>query len=214
MIENHEKLKYGDIVYIELNNQANRDRIVLTSQGFVLRKHSCVGTKKMSLNAESIIYLKDFEDDLFIIFPTMNDEYLNHKAILDEKIIQLRPKMKSQNIDDPLTRKDITKLITTFQETKKDIYAGNEKFTEQIGSTIQFGDNFILIHFTSQMFVSKHNLDALTNQHEHKLKLSDYYSDDCIFLFTVYVLNASFSNSTFSYNNLFFSTFNLSISVL
>ena len=64
MIGIHEKLKYGDIVYIGFFNQFKKSRIVLTSSGFVLRHKSYVETKKIVLQGDSI-YLKDFEDNLF-----------------------------------------------------------------------------------------------------------------------------------------------------
>ena len=204
MIGIHEKLKYGDIVYIEFFNQFKKSRIVLTSSGFVLRHKSYVETKKIVLQGDSI-YLKDFEDNLFVIFPTMNEEYLTHKTILDEKIKQIKPKVElSQNIiEDASTKKDINKLITTFQEAKKDVYGENEKFLKQIGTPIKFGDNFILIHFKSQMFVTKHDFDSLSNQNKNKLILSDYYTDDCIFLFSPFNNYDGKADYVFSNQNLF-----------
>ena len=204
MIGIHEKLKYGDIVYIEFFNQFKKSRIVLTSSGFVLRHKSYVETKKIVLQGDSI-YLKDFEDNLFVIFPTMNEDYLTHKTILDEKIKQIKPKVElSQNIiEDASTKKDINKLITTFQEAKKDVYGENEKFLKQIGTPIKFGDNFILIHFKSQMFVTKHDFDSLSNQNKNKLILSDYYTDDCIFLFSPFNNYDGKADYVFSNQNLF-----------
>ena len=84
-MEVHEKIKYGDIVYIEFYKHSKKNRMVLTSSGFELKDKSYVETKKITLSGDSI-YLKDFEDNLFIIFPTMKNEYLIHKSILDEKI--------------------------------------------------------------------------------------------------------------------------------
>lgn len=204
MIGIHEKLKYGDIVYIEFFNQFKKSRIVITSSGFVLRHKSYVETKKIVLTGDSI-YLKDFEDNLFVLFPIMNDDFLTHKTILDEILKQIKPKVEiSQNVsDDASIKKDINKIITTFQETKKDVYSENEKFLKQIGTPIKFGDNFILIHFKSQMFVTKHDFDSLTNQNKNKLILSDYYTDDCIFLFSPYNNYDNKADYVFSNQNLF-----------
>ena len=203
-MEVHEKIKYGDIVYIEFYKHSKKNRMVLTSSGFELKDKSYVETKKITLSGDSI-YLKDFEDNLFIIFPTMKNEYLIHKSILDEKIPPIRSKIELSNnyIDDLSIKNDINKLIITFQETKKDVYSENEKFIKQFGKPIHFGENFILIHFKSHMFVTKYDIDSVSNQNKNKLILTDFYSDDCIFLFSPYNNYDNKADFVFSNQNLF-----------
>ena len=203
-MEVHEKIKYGDIVYIEFYKHSKKNRMVLTSTGFELMHKSYVETKKITLSGDSI-YLKDFEDNLFIIFPTMKNEYLIHKSILDEKIPPIRAKIELSNnyIDDLSIKNDINKLIMTFQETKKDVYSENEKFIKQFGTPIHFEENFILIHFKSHMFVTKHDVDSISNQNKNKLILTDFYSDDCIFLFSPYNNYDNKADFVFSNQNLF-----------
>ena len=190
----HETIKFGDIIYIEYHNQnqSKKSRIVLTSTGFELNNRSYIYPKIIPDNQE--IYLKDFEDNLFIIFPTMKNEYLQNKSKIDEKIMLIKSKVGLNNLNDDFTiKKDLSQLISTFQKTKEDVYLENEKFIEQQFNKmpLKYNENFILIHFKSHLFVTKcdnRDIDEKddTFLSKNKLKLTNEYSDDCIFLFSTY----------------------------
>ena len=190
----HETIKFGDIIYIEYHNQnqPKKSRIVLTSTGFELNNRSYIYPKIIPDNQE--IYLKDFEDNLFIIFPTMKNEYLQNKSKIDEKIMLIKSKVGLNNLNDDFTiKKDLSQLISTFQKTKEDVYLENEKFIEQQFNKmpLKYNENFILIHFKSHLFVTKcdnRDIDEKddTFLSKNKLKLTNEYSDDCIFLFSTY----------------------------
>ena len=105
----HETIKFGDIIYIEYHNQnqSKKSRIVLTSSGFDLNNRSYIYPKIIPDNQE--IYLKDFEDNLFIIFPTMKNEYLQNKSKIDEKNILIKSKVGLNNLNDDFTiKKDLS----------------------------------------------------------------------------------------------------------
>ena len=78
----HQKLKYGDLVYIEFTYKKKRTRNIITGGEFKIKGKFDVETKKLDLSNNSI-YLKDFEENLFIIFPKMKDEFMNNRTFLN-----------------------------------------------------------------------------------------------------------------------------------
>ena len=53
------------------------------------------------------------------------------------------------------------------------------------------------------MFVTKYDVDSVSNQNKNKLILTDFYSDDCIFLFSPYNNYDNKADFVFSNQNLF-----------
>ena len=63
----HQKIKYGDLIYIEFTYEKRRTRNILSGGEFTIKENLDVEIKKINLSNDSI-YLKDFEQYLFIIF--------------------------------------------------------------------------------------------------------------------------------------------------
>ena len=183
--EVHKKIKYGDIIYIEITNQKKRIRNILTAGDFKIKGKFDVEIKRLNLSNDSI-YLKDFENNLFIIFPKMKDEFMNNKTSVNNGISMLKERINTSKklVYDSEFKNDITKVIQAFQETKQNVYSENEKFMEYIGKPINYEDDFILIHFKSQNFVKK-NENKISNR-SSSLSLTSNYSEDCIFFFSNY----------------------------
>ena len=197
----HQKVKYGDLIYIEFTYRKKRTRNILTGGEFTLKGKFDVEIKKLDLSNNSI-YLKDFEDYLFLIFPKMKDEFMNNKTFLNDGLSLLKKKIKTSKslAYDSEFKNNITKVIKAFQETKENVYSENEKFMEDIGKPINYEDDFILIHFKTHCFV-KRNVNN-TNK-SGALVLTPNYSEDCIFFFSQF---SSFNlnlNNVFSNQNLF-----------
>ena len=151
----HDRVRYGDIIYIEQLSLINsKKRYVFYSSGYSLNQESYVEPKLITLGKEGI-FLKDFENNLFVIFPTMKEDFLNHKQTLDSDLSTLKQNVVS-SLDEIATKKEISKVIQTYEEVKKDVDDDNKKFISLIGQPIKFGESFILIHYKSQMFVSKY----------------------------------------------------------
>ena len=198
----HQKLKYGDLVYIEFTYKKKRTRNIITGGEFKIKGKFDVEIKKLDLSNNSI-YLKDFEENLFIIFPKMKDEFMNNRTFLNNGLSLLKEKMKiSKGLAYDLEFKNnITKVIRAFQETKENVYSENEKFMEEIGKPINYEDDFILIHFKTQCFV-KRNVNNINNK-SSALILTPLYSDECVFFFAQ---SSSFNlniNNVFSNTNVF-----------
>ena len=174
--EQHQKLKYGDIIYIEFMSK-DRIRNTLKANGFNMVGKNFIEIEQLNTNSNNI-FLKDFIHNLFIIFPRMKEDFIKNKTILEEKLAFVKEKINhSSFIDNNLELKDnMTKLITTYQEIKQEVYNEKDLFLKDIGQPILFKKEFILIHFESQNFVT-------FNTKISKLILSEHYSDECIFLF-------------------------------
>ena len=89
----HQKVKYGDLIYIEFTYRKKRTRNILTCGKFTIKDKYDVEIKRLDLFNDSI-YLKDFENHLFLIFPKMKDEFLNNKTFLNDGITLLKKKIK------------------------------------------------------------------------------------------------------------------------
>ena len=204
--EQHQNIKYGDIIYIEFSSQKDRNRNILRANGFNIEEKECfVEVDQLTLNNDNIYY-KDFINNLFIIFPKMKDDFIKNQTILKEKLNSVKEKMKSTLIfeDNTEFKENITKLITAFQETKQDIYNEKDNFLKEIGQPIFFKKDFILIHFDSQNFVKYNEEDSSlskTNKNNRygKLILTENYSDDCIFLFSSW--SSLDNNAKFVFSN-------------
>ena len=180
--EVHQKIKYGDIIYIEFTYKKSRIRHIVTGGEFRLKGKFDVEIKKLNLSNDSI-YLKDFEENLFIIFPRMSDDFMNNKTIVDNGILYLKEKIKTSKTlaYDNEFKNNITKVIRCYQETKENVYSENEKFMEEIGKPINYEDDFILIHFKTNSFVKRNENVSIKSS---ALVLTTTYSDDCIFFFS------------------------------
>ena len=187
--EVHQKIKYGDIIYIEFTYQKKRARNILTGGDFRIKGNFDVEIKKLNLSNDSI-YLKDFEDNLFIIFPKMKDEFMNNKSFVDNGLSRLKEKINTskKSVYDTEFKKEVTKVIQSFQETKQNVYSENEKFMQDIGVPINYDDDFILIHFKSHCFVKRN--ERKINNKSSSLILTPNYSEECIFFFHNIVLLA------------------------
>ena len=183
-IKVHQKIKYGDLIYIEFTYRKSRTRNILTGGEFTLKGKLDVEIKKLDLSKNSI-YLKDFEDHLFLIFPKMKDEFMNNKTFLNDGISLLKTKMKTSKslAFDSDFKNNITKVIKAFQETKEIVYSENEKFVDFMKKQkpINYEDDFILIHFKTQSFVKRNENNSIKSS---ALVLTQTYSEDCIFFFS------------------------------
>ena len=179
--EVHQKIKYGDIIYIEFTYKKSRTRNILNGGEFTLKGKFDIEIKKLNLSNDSI-YLKDFEDNLFIIFPKMKDEFMNNKTFLNNGLAFLKEKIKTSKAlsYDTEFKNNITKVIKFFQKTKENVYSENEKFMEEIGKSINYEDDFILIHFKTHCFVKRN--ENISNK-SSALILSQNYTDECVFFF-------------------------------
>ena len=210
--ETHEKIKYGDLIYIEFQHDKKRNRFILSGGEFTIDGISDIKIKEINLT-DNFIYLKDFEQNLFIIFPKMKDEFMYNKTLLNDGLSLLKEKIKTSKtlVYDNEFKNNITKVIRAFQRAKEDVYSENEKFVNYIGKPINYEEDFILIHFKTQCFVQRSE-----NNKSTALTLTPNYSDECIFFFSSsssYNLNLRFvlSNQNLlickreknlSYNNL------------
>ena len=180
--EQHQKIKYGDIIYIEFSSQ--KDSGILKANGFSVDEKKYVEVEPLSKKEDNAFY-KDFIDNLFIIFPKMEDDFMKNKTLLKEKLNSVKDK-KNHTLsfeDNSEFKDDVKKLIDTFQDTKQVVYNEKDQFLKEIGQPIHFKKDFILIHFDSQNFVKKIKDDDSFNTKNSKLILTETYSDDCIFLF-------------------------------
>ena len=208
--EQHQKIKYGDIIYIEFSSPNDRSRNILKADGFNIEEKDCyLEVDQVTLNNDNIYY-KDIINNLFIIFPKMKDDFIKHQTKLKEKLNFVREKMKSALLyeENSELKDNITNLITAFQETKQDIYSEKEKFSKEIGQPINFKKDFILIHFDSQNFVKyieedSSNIKNNKNSGNSKLILTENYSDDCIFLFSSWSSLDNNAKYVFSNQNLY-----------
>ena len=174
--EQHQKIKYGDIIYIEYTSK-DHTRNILKANGFNMVGKNYIEVEQLNITGNNII-LKDFINNLFIIFPKMKEDFIKNKMILEEKLSLVKDKIThSSFLDSSVELKDnMTKLITAYQEIKQDVYNEKDLFLKDIGQPILFKKEFILIHFDSQNFVT-------FNVKSSKLTLTENYSDECIFLF-------------------------------
>ncbi len=177
--EIHEKIKYGDLIYIEFQPEKKRTRNILTGGEFTIDGISDIEIKEIIL-PNTFIYLKDFEQNLFIIFPKMKDEFMYNKTLLNDGLALLKEKIKTSKtlVYDNEFKNNITKVIRAFQRAKEDVYSENEKFVEDIGQPINYEDDFILIHFKTQSFVQRSE-----NNKSTALSLTPKYSDEFIVFF-------------------------------
>ena len=201
--EQHQKIKYGDIIYIEFSSQKDRSRNILRANSFNISGKCFVEVDQLNLNNDNIFY-KDFINNLFMIFPKMKDDFIKNQSRLKETLASVKEKIRNKlSIEDNSEIKDdITKLINVFQETKQDIYNGKDLFLKEIGQPIFFKKEFILIHFDSQNFVQI-NEEESYNSKNSKLVLTDIYSDDCIFLFNSWSSLDNNAKYVFSNQNLY-----------
>jgi len=152
--EQHQKIKYGDIIYIEFSSQ--KDSGILKANGFSVDEKKYVEVEPLSKKEDNAFY-KDFIDNLFIIFPKMEDDFMKNKTLLKEKLNSVKDK-KNHTLsfeDNSEFKDDVKKLIDTFQDTKQVVYNEKDQFLKEIGQPIHFKKDFILIHFDSQNFVKK-----------------------------------------------------------
>ena len=178
----HQKIKYGDLIYIEFTYEKKLTRNILSGGEFTIKGNIDIEIKKIDLTSDSI-YLKDFEENLFIIFPKMNEHFMNNKILLNERLSTLKEKIKTSKtlLYDSEFKNNITTVIRAFQEAKEDVYSENEKFMDDIGKPINYEDDFILIHFKTHCFVQRNE----TNENA-ALILTPNYSDECVFFFSNY----------------------------
>ena len=201
----NQKIAYGDIIYIEYSSQKERKRNILTANSFNISGKCFVEVEQLNLDNDNIFY-KGFINNLFMIFPTMNDDFIKNQSILKEQLALVSEKVKSKlpNENNIEIKEDITKLIHKFQETKKNIYDEKDNFLKEIGQPIYYKKEFILIHFDSQNFVQINEEDEgnLYNSKNSKLVLTNTYSDDCIFLFNSWSSLDNNAEYVFSNQNL------------
>ena len=198
--EQHQKIKYGDIIYIEFSSQKDRNRNILKANSFDISEKNFVELEQLNLNIDNIFY-KDFINNLFMIFPKIKDDLIKNQSELKEKLASVKEKIRNKlSLEDNTEIKDdITTLINLFQKAKLDIY--NEKdMLKEIGQPICFEkEEFILIHFDSQNFVQINEEESSYN----KLVLTDIYSDDCIFVFNSWSSLDNNAKYVFSNQNLY-----------
>ena len=194
--EQHQKIKYGDIIYIEYTSKDHM-RYILKANGFNIVGRNYIDLEQLNITGNNI-FLKDFIDNLFIIFPKMKEDFIKNKSILEEKLALVKEKINhSAYIDNSIELNDnMTKLITAFQEIKQEVYNEKDLFLKDIGQPISFKKDFILIHFDSQNFVSY-------NVKTSKLMLTEHYSDECIFLFSPFSSLDNNVKYVFSNQNLY-----------
>ena len=194
--EQHQKIKYGDIIYIEYTSK-DHIRYILKANGFNIVGRNYIDLEQLNVTGNNI-FLKDFIDNLFIIFPKMKEDFIKNKSILEEKLTLVKEKINhSIYIDNSIELNDnMTKLITAFQEIKQEVYNEKDLFLKDIGQPISFKKEFILIHFDSQNFVSY-------NVKSSKLILTEHYSDECIFLFSPFSSLDNNVKYVFSNQNLY-----------
>ena len=154
----------------------------MTGGEFKVEGKNDVEIKELDLSNNSI-YLKDFEDNLFLIFPKMKDEFMINKTFINEGISLLKEKIKiSKSLSyDSEFKNSITKVIKAFQKAKDNVYSENERFRKEIKKPIYYEKDFILIHLKTQCFVKRR--DNNINNKSSSLVLTPDYTDECIFFF-------------------------------
>jgi hypothetical protein len=121
-------------------------RNILKANGFNMVGKNYIEIEQLNITGNNI-FLKDFINKLFIIFPKMKEDFIKNKTILEEKLALVKDKINhSSFIDNSLELKDnITKLISTYQEIKQEVYNEKDLFLNDIGQPICFKKDFILI---------------------------------------------------------------------
>ena len=188
----HDRLKYGDIVNIEFSDESEPGQISKNTKEILRKKQYMLTAVGFSFNENGKIditlcnssFQNDYEKNLFIIFPPMNDGYLTNSTTLEEKIGTFSAKIDQQIYFDS-NKDDLNKIISAYNETKKDI--NNSDFLDVIGQSIKFLDKFILIHYQSQTLLSVHEFQNTTHaEFDNRLALCDHYNENCIFVFDAY----------------------------
>ena len=198
----HQKIKYGDIIYIEFTLQKNR--YILRANSFNITGKCFVEVDQLNLNNDNIFY-KNFINNLFMIFPAMKDDYIKNQSALKERLASVKDNLKNKlSFEDNIEiKEDTTKLIHDFQKTKQEIYSEKDNFLTELGQPICFKKEFILIHFDSQNFVQINEEELYNSKNNSKLILTDTYSDDCIFLFNSWSSLDNNAKYVFSNQNLY-----------
>ena len=196
-VEQHQKIKYGDIIYIEFSSPKDHMRNILKANGFNLIGKNFIEVEQLNITSDNL-FLKDFINNLFIIFPKMKEDFIKNKNILEDKLKLIKDKINhTSSFDNSVELKDnMTKLITAYQKIKQDVYNEKDLFLKDIGQPIFFKKEFILIHFESQNFVT-------FNMKTSKLILTENYSDECIFLFWPWSSLDNNVKNVFSNQNLY-----------
>ena len=202
--EQHQKIKYGDIIYIEFSSP--KDRNILVANSFNISEKCFVELEPLNINNDNVYY-KNFINNLFMIFPKMKDDCYKNQNDLKNKLEDAQERIKSKFSleDNSELKEDMTELINIFQQTKQDIEKNT--FLKEIGQPIPFNKEFILIHFDSQNFVQVYNKNQDSNfKNEYVLSLTENYSDDCIFLFSSWSSLDNKANYVFSNQNVYICT--------
>ena len=207
----HENLKYGDLIYIEFYHNSRehdnkfmpkdkemQDRYSITAEGFSLKTHSDIYLRKVDGKQN----LNNYENKLFIIFPQMSEKFLHYKCDLEEKLNNIISKLDTENQLE-INKEDISKMIFNYNETKKEVHCQGSTIINQIGMNIKYSDQFVLIHFKSQMYVSVLEEDGQNKKGITKLSLSESYSENSIFCFWPVKKSESENDETFSNQDIY-----------
>ena len=102
----HENLKYGDLIYIEfydyskdrlnkekLKDKKQKEKYTIKAEGFSLKPHSDLSITRIPPKQN----LKHYENKLFIIFPPLNEKFLNYKIDLEDIFNTVMAKLNSKN---------------------------------------------------------------------------------------------------------------------
>ncbi|KAL4460004.1 hypothetical protein ABPG74_003530 [Tetrahymena malaccensis] len=129
-------LKYGSLIYIELQDQSDLEdkEKFLCSDGFVIKYIFAHSIKHSSI---------DFSNGLFVVMPAYNQDLLNKLSELNLN------KLKLKNVQG-----DSDALISFIENLEYEIRLELEKFNKLKGSSIFYGQPFMLQHQLSSRYLS------------------------------------------------------------
>ena len=128
-----DRIRYGDIVYIELND-SNNNLNVLISNNISFKSKAEVEIINVSDSN-----FPDYDEYLFIIFPALSDKFYTYKNDLENKLAQLKERLLNNNFD----VEERNKLMKSLNDTKDEIYQQNAFTNEQIGFLLNSVKSYI-----------------------------------------------------------------------
>lgn len=122
-----------------------------------------------------------------------NINYNNNELNLQN----INSKFKEINKTSCSYKEVVNKLLTKLNVIKNNINETNKIINNALGKDIKFNQNFVLIHYKSEMFVCCKDIS-----YENKLCLVDSYDKDSIFFFWPYNKYEKISDYVYSNQNL------------
>ena len=191
MNNENQRLKYGDIIYIILQN-SNENNYFLSCKNLSYKSKTNVHLHKQ----EDTDY-SNYDDNLFIIYPSPKDKYFETKNLLEEKLSAMKQQANNKYDHDENLMENTQNLLVKLNETKAQIYEQNEYIVSIIGKPVQFSQKFILIHVKTEMILCAELVSNVSS-----FFLVDICVEDCLLSFYPYNKYDQITDDVFTNQNL------------